>query len=427
MALFRTNQARHNLNDWLAQDPGRGSNSYGTALQSALANAAARKTPAQRYNTGADPNVAASRENYRLMAQRAADTAAAQTEALSGGYGADYAASAAEQGRQLLMEGQHDNEYALRQLALQGYAAENDRASAQTDALLAAQQLEQNANQMAMERYQAQRDFLTGEVQQAQTEQDNFWDQLVNGLMWAANVALQTYDNYKGYSQWQQEYDLAVRQYEDELARQTMLDARDEERYRDEQALIKEQWDAELADQEWNRSITERKLALDELAYQDDHAYTAAQIANMGRSRSSGGSSSGGLDYGDAIALLEGYSKAYMTDDPTVAVYDALLGSMGLSPSSYGSTSTGAAPAASTGGNTTGVGQGISGLDYTSYAREMRAKGYSIPEIKEQFDAMRGNNTITSNMPTQADAAYVLAMANPNLTDEEIYRILNGG
>ena len=318
MALFRTNQARQNLNDWLAQDPGRGSNSYGAALQSALANAAARKTPAQRYNTGADPNVAASRENYRLMAQRAADTAAAQTEALSGGYGADYAASAAEQGRQLLMEGQHDNEYALRQLALQGYAAENDQASAQTDALLAAQQLEQNANQMAMERFQAQRDFLTGEVQQAQTEQDNFWDQLVNGLMWAANVALQTYDNYKGYSQWQQEYDLAVRQYEDDLARQTMLDARDEERYQAEQAFLKEQWDAELADQEWNRSITARKLALDELASQDDHAYTQAQIANMGRSRSSGGSGGGtGYDYSmsDLQKAISGYQDAKLLGD----------------------------------------------------------------------------------------------------------------
>lgn len=385
MALFRTNQARQNLNDWLAQDPGRGSNSYGAALQSALANAAARKTPAQRYNTGTDPNVAASRENYRLMAQRAADTAAAQTEALSGGYGADYAASAAEQGRQLLMEGQHDNEYALRQLALQGYAAENDQASAQTDALLAAQQLEQNVNQMAMERFQAQRDFLTGEVQQAQTEQDNFWNQLVNGLMWAANVALQTYDNYKGYSQWQQEYDLAVRQYEDELARQTMLDARDEERYQAEQAFLKEQWDAELADQEWNRSITARKLALDELASQDDHAYTQAQIANMGRSRSSGGGSSGGsgMDYGDIADLLTGYTDASLSgQDDVAAVYDAILGSAGLNPSRFASTS--AAPASASVSSTGPLlmsSQYMEDMLLDAAASSMVQQGYSDDEI----------------------------------------------
>ena len=374
MALFRTNQARQDLNDWLAQDPGRSSNSYGAALQSALANAAARKTPAQRYNTGADPNVAASRENYRLMAQRAADTAAAQTEALSGGYGADYAASAAEQGRQLLMEGQHDNEYALRQLALQGYAAENDQASAQTDALLAAQQLEQNANQMAMERFQAQRDFLTGEVQQAQTEQDNFWDQLVNGLMWAANVALQTYDNYKGYSQWQQEYDLAVRQYEDDLARQTMLDARDEERYQAEQAFLKEQWDAELADQEWNRSITARKLALDEMAYQDDHAYTQAQIANMGRSRSSGGggssySSSATLTPSNLEKLVSGYQESMaLGDTASAGIYADALASYGYN----------------LGGNT----QSAPALDLSSglsLARSGIQRGWSASEIAESL------------------------------------------
>ncbi len=374
MALFRVNQARKDLNNWLAQDPGRGSNNYSAALQNALNNAANRQTPAQRYNTGNDQNIQASRENYRLMAQRAADTAAAGAEALSGGYGADYAASAAEQGRQILMEGQHDNEQALRQLALEGLAAESSQADVLTQALLGAQQLEMNANQMAQARYQAQRDFLTGEVQQAQAEKDNVLGNLWDALVWAGQTALRTYDNYKGYSQWQQEYDLAVRQYEDELARQTMLDARDEERYRDEQALIKEQWDAELADQEWNRSITERQLALDELAYQDDRAYKQAQIANMGRS-SGGSGSSGGLDYGDVISLLKGYSDAAITDDPTLPVYDALLGSMGLSPSSFGSTSTGAAPT-------------VPAIDLSSgmsLARSGIQRGWSASEIAESL------------------------------------------
>ena len=433
MALFRTNQARQNLNDWLAQDPGSGSNSYGAALQSALSNAASRQTPAQRYNTGADQNVQDYRTDYRLMAQRAADTAAAGTEALSGGYGADYAASAAEQGRQILMEGQHDNEQALRQLAMEGYAAESSQADVLTQALLGAQQLETAANQLAQARFQAQRDFLTGEVQQAQSEQDNFWGNVWNGLQWLAQTALRTYDNYKGYTQQQVENWMDYQQF---LAQEDQRQI-DNERYNTEWTASREDaaWAQKMdelaftagrtdADREYDLAM--QQLALDELAYQDDHAYKQAQIANMGRS-SGGSGSSGGLDYGDVISLLKGYSDAAMTDNPTLPVYDALLGSMGLSPSSYGSTSTGAAPAASTGGNTTGVGQGISGLDYTSYAREMRAKGYSIPEIKEQFDAMRGNNTITSNMPTQADAAYVLAMANPNLTDEEIYRILNGG
>lgn len=386
MALFRVNQARKDLNNWLAQDPGRGSNNYSAALQNALNNAANRQTPAQRYNTGNDQNIQASRENYRLMAQRAADAAAAGTQDLSGGYDASYANSAAEQGRQILMEGQHDNEQALRQLALEGLAAESSQADVLTQALLGAQQLEISANQLAQDRYQAQRDFLTGEVQQAQTEQDNFWGNVWNGLQWLAQTALRTYDNYKGYSQWQQEYDLAVRQYEDELARQTMLDARDEERYRDEQALIKEQWDAELADQEWNRSITERKLALDELAYQDDHAYTAAQIANMGRSRSSGGSSSGGsgLDLDDLDAVVQRYANANLIgDEYQKSVYGSILTGMGYDPSSFGGTSTGAARTAGTSSTAPLLmsSQYMEDMLLDAAASSMMQQGYSDDEI----------------------------------------------
>ena len=349
MALFRVNQARKDLNNWLAQDPGRGSNNYSAALQNALSNAANRQTPAQRYNTGSDQNIQASRENYRLMAQRAADTAAAGTQDLSGGYDASYANSAAEQGRQILMEGQHDNEQALRQLALEGLAAESSQADVLTQALLGAQQLEISANQLAQDRYQAQRDFLTGEVQQAQAEKDNVLGNLWDALVWAGQTALRTYDNYRGWTMQQLEYGLA----------------RDE--FEANKALAQAQFDAERSDAAWTQKMEEqrytssrtdadreydlamRQQALDELAYQDDHAYKQAQIANMGRSRSSSGGSgsSGGLDYGDAIDLLEGYSKAYWADDPTLAVYDALLGTMGLSPGGFGGTSTGAAPTGS--------------------------------------------------------------------------------
>lgn len=347
MALFRVNQTRKDLNNWLAQDPGRGSNNYSAALQNALNNAANRQTPAQRYNTGNDQNIQASRENYRLMAQRAADAAAAGTQDLSGGYGADYAASAAEQGRQILMEGQHDNEQALRQLALEGLAAESSQADVLTQALLGAQQLEISANQLAQDRYQAQRDFLTGEVQQAQAEKDNVLGNLWDALVWAGQTALRTYDNYKGYSQQQFENAFSMMQYMDALEQQAL----------DNEWRNKE-WTASRADAAWTQKMEEQRytssrtdadreydLAMQQLALDD--ALTQAQIANYGRRSSGGGGSSGGLDYGDVISLLKGYSDAAITDDPTLPVYDALLGSMGLSPSSFGSTSTGAAPAAS--------------------------------------------------------------------------------
>ena len=118
------------------------------------------------------------------------------------------------------------------------------------------------------------------------------------------------------------------------------------------------EWTASREDVAWKQKMDELAftagrtdadreydLAVQQLALDD--ALTQAQIANYGRRSSGGGGSGGGLDYGDVISLLKGYSDAAIRDDPTLPVYDALLGSMGLSPSSFGSTSTGAAPAAS--------------------------------------------------------------------------------
>lgn len=373
MALFRVNQARKDLNNWLQQDPGRGSNNYSAALQNALNNAANRQTPAQRYNTGNDQNIQASRENYRLMAQRAADAAAAGTQDLSGGYDASYANSAAEQGRQILMEGQHDNEQALRQLALEGLAAESSQADVLTQALLGAQQLEISANQLAQDRYQAQRDFLTGEVQQAQAEKDNVLGNLWDALVWAGQTALRTYDNYRGWTMQQLEYGLARDEFEANKAlAQAQFDAeRSDAAWA--QKMDEQQYQAGRTDADREYDLAMRQQALDELAYQDDHAYRQAQIANMGRS--SGGGSSGGLDYGDVISLLKGYSDAAITDDPTLPVYDALLGSMGLSPSSFGSTSTGAAPT-------------VPAIDLSSgmsLARSGIQRGWSASEIAESL------------------------------------------
>ena len=350
MALFRTKQSRQNLNDWLGQDPGRGQDNYSARIGSALANTGQnRQTPAQRYNTGSDPNVQASRENYRLMAQRAAETAAAGAEVLSGGYDASYAQSAAEQGRQVLMENQHDNEQNLRQLALEGMAAENSQADILAQALLGAQQLEMSANQMAQDRYQAQRDFLTGEVQQAQTEQDNFWGNVWDALVWAADTALKTYDNYKGYTQQQIENWMDYQQF---LAQEDQRRI-DNERYDTE-------WTASREDAAWKQKMDELAftagrtdadreydLAVQQLALDD--ALTQAQIANYGR-RSSGGSGGGsGLDLDDLDAVVQRYANANLIgDEYQKSVYGSILTGMGYDPSSFGGTSTGAARTAGT-------------------------------------------------------------------------------
>lgn len=370
MALFRTNAARNNLNDWLNQNPGNGSNNYSASIGAALANAANRQTPAQRYNTGSDQNMQANRTNYRLMAQNAADNAAAGTKALSGGYDASYADSAAAQGYQTLMEGQHDAEAQLRQLALEGMAAEDSQSDVLTAALLGAQQLEMNANQMAQDRYQMQRDFLTNEVTQAQAEQDNFWSNVWNSLVWAANVALQTYDNYKGYSQQQFENELAKQRLDADLAQQALENERWNIQYNDSRS-----------DAEWDRSITERQIQLEEMGFQDDHALALAQLEAMekaaagGGSSGSGGSYSGGknLSVSDFDKLVSGYQEASMMgDSATAALYADALAGYGYNLGGGGSTG-GISAAADTARS--------QGLTFDGTIRYLQDQGYDDDDI----------------------------------------------
>lgn len=368
MAFFRTGTARNNLNDWLKQNPGNGSDNYSAAINAALANAANRQTAAQRYNTGEDPNIQANRTNYRLMAQRAAENAAAGTKALAGGYDASYADSAAAQGYQTLMEGQHDAEAQLRQLAMEGMQAEDNQADILTSALLGAQQLEMNANQMAQDRYQMQRDFLTNEVTQAQAEQDNFWSNVWNSLVWAANVALKTYDNYKGYSQQQWENDFAQRQWEAEMAQRAL----ENERYNTEYADSR-------ADTAWSQGITEQELALEQLAAQDEHSYTQAQINKI--LSGSGGSGSGvsyssgkKLSVSDFDKLVSGYQEATMIGDSATAdLYADALASYGYSLGGGSSGTSGISAAADAARN--------QGLTFDGTIRYLQDQGYDDDDI----------------------------------------------
>ena len=429
MALFRTNTARNNLNDWLNQNPGNGSNNYSASIGAALANAASRQTPAQRYNTGSDQNMQANRTNYRLMAQAAADNAAAGTKALSGGYDASYADSAAAQGYQTLMEGQHDAEAQLRQLALEGMAAEDSQSDVLTAALLGAQQLEMNANQMAQDRYQMQRDFLTNEVTQAQAEQDNFWSNVWDSLVWAANVALQTYDNYKGYSQQQWENEFAQKQWDAQMAQQAL----ENERYNTEYADSR-------ADTAWSHGITEQELALAQLAAQDDHAYSLLQqqaaqqdmqLAAAAAARAvSGGSGSGyNFDMGDYLDLVEAYQNASLAGEDAVAQDLA-----DLALQRYGRDITGGSAGGSSAAKTSTPGMTAQRGGSSSYGsgNTVLAGGIPVPvgmgyqddALLSALSGLDSNNGMAMNNMSDSDMIrYLISLGYSNA---QIQNIMNG-
>lgn len=429
MALFRTNAARNNLNDWLNQNPGNGSNNYSASIGAALANAASRQTPAQRYNTGSDQNMQANRTNYRLMAQAAADNAAAGTKALSGGYDASYADSAAAQGYQTLMEGQHDAEAQLRQLALEGMAAEDSQSDVLTAALLGAQQLEMNANQMAQDRYQMQRDFLTNEVTQAQAEQDNFWSNVWNSLVWAANVALQTYDNYKGYSQQQFENELAKQRLDADLAQQALENERWNIQYNDSRS-----------DAEWDRNITERQIQLEEMGFQDDHALALAQLEAMEKAAAGGGSSGSGgsysgsgsgynFDMGDYLDLVEEYQNASLAGEDAVAQDLA-----DLALQRYGRDITGGSAGGSSAAKTSTPGMTAQRGGSSSYGsgNTVLAGGIPVPvgmgyqddALLSALSGLDSNNGMAMNNMSDSDMIrYLISLGYSNA---QIQNIMNG-
>ena len=429
MALFRTKEARNNLQDWLNQNPGNGSDNYSAAISSALANAASRQPAAIRYNTGSDPNIQANRTNYRLMAQAAADQAAAGTKALSGGYDASYADSAAAQGYQTLMEGQHDAEAQLRQLALQGLAAQDSQSDALVSALLGAQQLETSANQMAQDRYQAQRDFLTNEVTQAQAEQDDFWDKVWNGLVWAGNVALQTYDNYKGYSQQQFENELAKQRLDADLAQQALENERWNIQYNDSRS-----------DAEWDRSITERQIQLEEMGFQDDHALALAQLEAMEKAAAGGGSSGSGgsysgsgsgynFDMGDYLDLVESYQQASLAGQDTVAQDLA-----NLALQRYGRDITGGSAGGSSAAKTSTPGMTAQRGGSSSYGSGNTVlvggipvpvgMGYQDDALLSALSGLDSNNGMAMNNMSDSDMIrYLISLGYSNA---QIQNIMNG-
>lgn len=369
MDFFNTRKTKNALDEWLSNRP-QGSDSYSQAIGSALAAAVGRQPVAQAYNPATDANVQASRQNYRLMAQAAADTAAAGTKALSGGYNADYADSAAAQGYEQLLPGQYDNEQALRQLALQSISAENAAADAGIAGLLGAQQLEMGANQMAQAQWEAQRDLLTNEANMAQAEQDNFWSNVLNGLMWAADVAMQTYDNYKGYTQQEREWQAYLDQQalENERYEREYTDARADAEW--EKTFAQEQWDAEKEQMAWERE-------------QATKYYTG--------SGSSDGSPS--LDVSYLLKIRQARSDAVlMRNDEDVAFYDWLLAQAGAPSGTAG-------VPASTGGSGKSLDLGFAaardsfryGATVNQVVDSLTSQGYTSEEIAEIMNRFGGD------------------------------------
>ncbi len=171
------------------------------------------------------------REQAADAAAKSAENAQATAAALAGGYGSSYADSVARQNQAAALEGIASAVPGLRSKALTEYQNEQNGLLAALSGMETTEALDRSAYGSNLANYNNQLNFLRSQSAQARNENDNFWNNVWNGIKTAGNVAMTAYDGYKGYTQQQWEnqmaqaqFDFQKQQYADSLARQSKAD-----------------------------------------------------------------------------------------------------------------------------------------------------------------------------------------------------------
>lgn len=171
------------------------------------------------------------REQATDAAAKSAENAQATAAALAGGYGSSYADSVAKQNQATALEGIASAVPGLRSKALTEYQNEQNGLLAALSGMGTTEALDRSAYGSNLANYNNQLNFLRSQSAQARNENDNFWNNVWNGIKTAGNVAMTAYDGYKGYTQQQWEnqmaqaqFDFQKQQYADSLARQSKAD-----------------------------------------------------------------------------------------------------------------------------------------------------------------------------------------------------------
>lgn len=171
------------------------------------------------------------REQAADAAAKSAENAQATAAALAGGYGSSYADSVARQNQAAALEGIASAVPGLRSKALTEYQNEQNGLLAALSGMGTTEALDRSAYGSNLANYNNQLNFLRSQSAQARNENDNFWNNVWNGIKTAGNVAMTAYDGYKGYTQQQWENEMAQAQFEfqkqqyvDSLARQDKED-----------------------------------------------------------------------------------------------------------------------------------------------------------------------------------------------------------
>lgn len=159
------------------------------------------------------------REQAADAAAKSAENAQATAAALAGGYGSSYADSVARQNQAAALEGIASAVPGLRSKALTEYQNEQNGLLAALSGMGTTEALDRSAYGSNLANYNNQLNFLRSQSAQARNENDNFWNNVWNGIKTAGNVAMTAYDGYKGYTQQQWENEFREKLFEAEQER----------------------------------------------------------------------------------------------------------------------------------------------------------------------------------------------------------------
>lgn len=165
------------------------------------------------------------RDQTADAAAAAADNTRANAAALSSGYGNSWADSLAAQGQGAATANVDAALTALRSRALSEY---KNRQSGLVEALSGmgnTEALDRSAYGSNLSNWYNRQNFLSNQSAQARNENDNYWNNLWNGIRTVGNVAKSAYDGYMGYTQQQWENEFAREQWEYNKNRTDQSDA----------------------------------------------------------------------------------------------------------------------------------------------------------------------------------------------------------
>lgn len=176
------------------------------------------------YDPDADTAYQQYRANSVANAQNGAAAAAGTANALAGGYGADWAKTAANQAAGEQIAGVDNSLSSLRADALQNWKQKMSDTTSVLDDLLGQQSLERSEYDGSVSNAQNWRDYLSGRVDTARQENNDFWNNVWNVVKGVGNAVKTGYDAYQGYYQWDKEFELQKQQYADSLQRTQLSD-----------------------------------------------------------------------------------------------------------------------------------------------------------------------------------------------------------